>query len=269
MSTDAPESAETPFSLFEQEESTLREAERMISRLGEVAQGVEQLAQAYRQSYREQRRMLRISDRLQLDLQRANQTLAAQAEELRKLNAALEEEAARREALARELHRLATVDTLTGVFTRRHALELGHAAFARSMQAGEPLSVLLMDIDLFKSVNDRHGHAGGDALLQRFGALCGSAFGAGAIVGRMGGEEFVAVLPSAALDAAAQTAERFRAALAQTRVRVGAQELAATVSIGVAERGAADASLDRLISRADEALYAAKRLGRNRVQCAA
>lgn len=265
VQSDPPDSS---FSLFEQEEATLREAEHMIGQLGGVAQGVQRLADAYRQSYREQRRMVRLSDRLQLDLQRANQTLAAQAEELRKLNAALEQEATRREALARELHRLATVDGLTGASTRRHALELGRDAFARSVAAATPLAVLLLDIDLFKSVNDRYGHAGGDAVLQAFGAQCAQSFTGEAIVGRLGGEEFVVVLPGCDAAAAERLAEQHRSAVASREVAHGGTPITVTVSTGLAVRRADDASLDRLMARADEALYAAKHRGRNCVVAA-
>jgi diguanylate cyclase (GGDEF)-like protein len=265
MAAGAASDSKDPFSLFGNEEEALRNAEQMILNLEQVADGVKQLADAYRQGLREQRRMMRISDRMQLDLQRANQTLQAQKEELKELNASLEAEVERRKQLMRELHILATVDSLTGVLTRRRLFELGNQAFQVAAAEDRPISVVLMDIDHFKKINDGYGHAFGDAVLRKFGELAREVYGEANHVGRLGGEEFVVVLPGQGSEPTRLLAEVFRETLGGTVVRAEGQEKISTVSIGVASRVADDNNLDRLIARADEALYQAKHGGRNRV----
>ena len=257
--------AKDPFSLFGDEEASLRNAEQMSDQLITMSDGVKALADAYRQGLREQRRMLRISDRMQLDLQRANQTLQMQKEELKELNTVLEVEIEQRKQLMRELHILATVDSLTGVLTRRRAFELGNQAMAVAIAEKQPYSVVLMDIDFFKKINDNYGHGFGDAVLRAFGALANKCYGDASHVGRLGGEEFVVILPNANTTHACELAELFRSSLEATVVSLDGLDKSVTVSIGVAELGEADSNLDKLIIRADEALYSAKHNGHNRV----
>ena len=128
------------------------------------------------------------------------------------------------------------------------------------------MSVLAFDLDHFKSVNDRYGHAVGDAVLQLFARVVRETMRADDVIGRLGGEEFVAVLPGALKDAAA-AGERVRSALAAASIVRNGQRIAATVSIGVAS-GSPSGAVDLLITRADEALYRAKSGGRNRVEMA-
>jgi diguanylate cyclase len=259
-----PAASADPFSLFGADEEALRNAEIMISQLAGVSEGVKNLADAYRQGLREQRRMVRISDRMQLDLQRANQTLHLQKEELKELNHALEAEIEQRKQLMRELHILATTDSLTGALTRRRVFELGQAAFEAS-NTGVPLCAILMDIDFFKKINDNYGHGFGDAVLRAFSALARETYGEANHFGRLGGEEFVLLTPGVDAKGACALAEAFRAAFEALVVEADGHSKSSSVSIGVAERNASDTSLDRLINRADEALYAAKHGGRNRV----
>lgn len=257
-----------PFSLFGEEEQMIAQVEEMARQLDGVSGGVKRLSDAYRQSYREQRRMVRISDRLQLDLQRANQTLQSQALELQTLNAALKSEMAEREKLTQELHRIATIDMLTEVYTRRRVIELGSEMWREALLPPRALSVLLIDLDHFKRVNDVHGHAAGDALLQAFGSLCRNTVGQRGAVGRLGGEEFLVLLPGANSEDALALAEALRQSAAGHQTQFEGTRLGMTVSIGVATRTEADASLQKLISRADLAVYQAKHLGRNRVAVA-
>jgi diguanylate cyclase (GGDEF)-like protein len=171
----------------------------------------------------------------------------------------------------RTVHRYrvaASTDPLTELLNRRGFFEAGESLMAaRRRQPMAPVSVLVLDLDRFKLINDQNGHATGDAVLQVFAKLARETLRATDIVGRVGGEEFVALLPSTALEAAV-AAERVRAALANTPIVSNGRTIAATVSIGVAS-GSPTTAIDVLIARADHALYRAKENGRNRVEIAA
>jgi diguanylate cyclase (GGDEF)-like protein len=158
----------------------------------------------------------------------------------------------------------ATTDTLTGLLNRRGFFEATGALMADRRRHMAPVSVLVFDLDHFKSVNDRHGHAVGDAVLQTFAKVARDTLRATDVVGRLGGEEFIAALPSS-LSEAAIAAERVRVALAATSIMRNGQRVGATVSVGVS-CGAPTTTIDGLITRADEALYRAKADGRNRVE---
>jgi len=269
MDRTTPKPEELPgndFSLFDKEERVLENADAMIVKLELVAQGVRDLAGAYQQGYREQRRMLRISDRLQLDLHQANQTLASQADELKQLNMALETENKLREALAEELHLIATTDVLTGLHTRRHVLELGGHEEKRWRRKHGHLSLVMIDIDHFKKVNDTHGHSAGDEVLKAFAAVCRRTFRQTDVIGRFGGEEFLAILPETSLDEACVIAERLRRQTQEETIALHHAETRITVSIGATELLDSDSSLEQTISRADVALYRAKGAGRNRIE---
>ncbi|MFD2111432.1 GGDEF domain-containing protein [Thiorhodococcus fuscus] len=252
------------FSLYAQEEAVIRRAEGMIEQLDMVSDGVKTLADAYRIGYRETVRLVRISDRMQLELHQANRILSAQAEDLKQLNDALRKEIKRRERLEHELRRIASIDALTGVHTRRYVLELAEYEQRRLMRHGKGFVVFMMDLDHFKRINDQFGHAAGDQLLQDFGQLLRSSLRKSDIAGRFGGEEFLALLPETDLGTAEAVAERlceqtraFRSPWKETHLRM-------TVSIGLAEVGGEE-PLERAISRADQALYEAKSAGRDRV----
>lgn len=163
---------------------------------------------------------------------------------------------------------LATRDELTGLGNRRLVMERGAELVKLAQRHHRPLAALMLDIDHFKSVNDRHGHAAGDDVLRFLGAAVSLQLRASDVAGRTGGEEFALLLPETALEQAAATAERLREAVARTPIptdEAGAP-IPVTVSVGVAAlRGAGD-SLDALLARADDALYAAKRAGRNCVR---
>ncbi len=160
----------------------------------------------------------------------------------------------------------ATTDPLTGLLNRRGFFEAAGMLMGRNRKSIVPISVLAFDLDHFKAVNDRHGHAVGDSVLQLFARVVRETMRADDVIGRLGGEEFVAVLPGALKDAAA-AGERVRAALAAASIVRNGQRIAVTVSIGVAA-GSPSTAVDLLITRADEALYRAKSAGRNRVETA-
>jgi diguanylate cyclase (GGDEF)-like protein len=158
----------------------------------------------------------------------------------------------------------AETDPLTSLFNRRGFFAAA-AALMNGAKAGKaPVSVLAFDLDHFKSVNDRYGHKTGDLVLALFARVVRSTTRAGDVIGRIGGEEFVAVLPGT-LDDACIVAERVRAAFEKAAMAPDGPQIPVTVSIGVA-CGLPDATIDVLIGRADAVLYRAKANGRNRVE---
>jgi diguanylate cyclase (GGDEF)-like protein/PAS domain S-box-containing protein len=158
----------------------------------------------------------------------------------------------------------ASIDALTGAANRRQGALTLTGALDRRARDGMPLALLMLDLDRFKSINDRHGHAGGDAVLRTLVATAKSVLRAIDTLARWGGEEFIVILPNTDTASALVAAERLRGALAgaQTTLANGGT-IWFTVSIGVA--GATDTDEDELLRRADTALYAAKASGRNRV----
>ncbi len=162
------------------------------------------------------------------------------------------------------LHRLATVDTLTGLNNRSRFLDQGEAEITRARRLGRSVAVLMLDVDHFKRINDTHGHGAGDVALKIVAAIIARELRAIDICGRLGGEEFAVMLPETDGQGAMQAAERLRQAVAQEKVRVAeGVELNITVSIGATILAPQDANIDHLLARADGALYEAKRSGRN------
>jgi two-component system cell cycle response regulator len=166
---------------------------------------------------------------------------------------------------------MAVRDQLTGLHNRRYLETHLGGLFDESVRRARELSVLMLDIDRFKSVNDTHGHDAGDEVLREFARRVKEATRLVDVVARMGGEEIVVVLPETGLQAAAAVAERIRSSVhgAPFAIHGGLRTLEITVSIGVASRRAGDASPAQLVKRADEAVYRAKNEGRNRVISAA
>ncbi len=166
---------------------------------------------------------------------------------------------------AEALRTLAETDTLTGLSNRRRFLDGSGPALARAHAEGAPLSVLMLDIDHFKQVNDRFGHAAGDAVLRAVAGRCRAMLKASDLLARLGGEEFSVVMADIGRDDAEAAAERLRAAVAASPVQVDGQVIDVRVSIGGTMLAPEDAAIDDLLKRADEALYTAKRTGRNKV----
>ena len=167
---------------------------------------------------------------------------------------------------AEALERLATTDELTGIWNRRHFLALAAAPWARFVRDRAPLAVLVLDLDVFKSINDRFGHDVGDAVIAHVAGLCGRLKRETDILARFGGEEFVLLMPDTRGSDALAFAEELRRRIEDEPLGVDTELLRITTSIGVAEADAAMASLGDLLKRADQALYDAKRDGRNRVR---
>ncbi|NNM74064.1 diguanylate cyclase [Enterovirga sp. DB1703] len=253
------------FSLYATEEAVLEKSDVMLSRLAEVAGGVQDLAEAYRRSYREQRQLVRMSDRMQSDLQNAVQRLAEQARELQELNEKLSEEIQHRAALEAELRRIAETDVLTGALSRRRFIELAQSEWARQKETGSAACLLMLDLDRFKRINDLHGHAAGDRALESFGAACRAELRSLDLMGRLGGEEFAIILPDTRVEAGREMAEKLRAAIAAISFRTDKGAVSLSVSIGAAQ-GEPGEALEDTMCRADRALYRAKSAGRDRVQ---
>jgi diguanylate cyclase (GGDEF)-like protein len=164
-----------------------------------------------------------------------------------------------------EASRLASTDALTGVLNRRSFDEIAMRELQRALAGGRPLSLLILDVDDFKHVNDRHGHAAGDRVLEAVAARCVQAVRPGDPIGRWGGEEFVVLLPGAGPAEGAIVAERLRVSVRETPVRLDGVEVAVTVSVGLASVRADTDMLARLLGRADAAMYRAKTAGKDRV----
>lgn len=163
-----------------------------------------------------------------------------------------------------QLYRLATQDGLTRLYNRRHFIESAERHLSQAKRYQHPVSVLMLDLDRFKLINDRFGHAVGDRVLIRFSQICRACLRTSDIVGRMGGEEFAALLPDTTPDEALQVAERLRQQVDQAELEDEDRVVRFQVSIGIAAL-ARDESLDSLLIRADRLLYRAKAEGRNRV----
>jgi diguanylate cyclase (GGDEF)-like protein len=159
----------------------------------------------------------------------------------------------------------ATIDPLTSIFNRRALLDAGRRILRRQVWDNQPVGVLMFDLDFFKKINDRFGHAAGDRTLQLFAETASANLRATDIIGRLGGEEFAAVLPASNLAAVAVAAERVRSAFEKAAVEIDGHPVKGTVSIGAAAAINPDSDIDELLALADKALYAAKKGGRNRV----
>ena len=170
--------------------------------------------------------------------------------------------------IEKELRRLVSTDSLTGVSSRRAFLEQAETLFEKRGPHREELALFLMDLDHFKSINDNHGHPAGDEALREFARICTRALRPDDLVGRTGGEEFGVVLRTAGQEQAVRLAEKLRKSVSGQRVKVESIELELTVSIGVAVAGSGAEDFSGLLKRADDALYTAKRAGRNRVELA-
>jgi diguanylate cyclase (GGDEF)-like protein/PAS domain S-box-containing protein len=169
--------------------------------------------------------------------------------------------------LLKELENQARKDFLTGLPNRRYFLELAEQEFLRTQRYNNPLSVLMMDIDFFKSVNDRYGHKAGDLVLQKLASVCIGILRKVDVIGRMGGEEFAVLLPETPGSYAIEVAERIRQALENAEVIIEQQPapLRFNVSIGVTTINSHKTSIDKMLQEADAALYQAKNTGRNKV----
>ncbi|MBS3650073.1 sensor domain-containing diguanylate cyclase [Pseudaminobacter sp. 19-2017] len=163
------------------------------------------------------------------------------------------------------LRQLASIDALTGALTRRAFRESGERAIALAQRHKHNLSLIALDIDHFKRVNDSFGHAAGDQVLAAVASACAANLRQSDVFGRIGGEEFAIILPHTHRSGALEVAEKLRAAIAGTEFRLGGEPCQITASFGVSTLDIATTDVDGLLANADAALYQAKAEGRNRV----
>lgn len=188
----------------------------------------------------------------EVELMAVNQTLQSNFQEIDVLHDQLREQANR--------------DALTGLFNRRYLDSTLDRELARCKRDGQPLALIMIDIDHFKQVNDTYGHQAGDQILLKLGALLASMARAGDVACRYGGEEFLLLMPTMPLDAAVVRADELRTNFGDMVVPFGEFRLKATLSIGVSAYPGHGMSAEELIRHADKALYRAKHSGRNRVE---
>ena len=183
-----------------------------------------------------------------------------------KINRELEEEIDRRHKLEIKLKELAATDPLTGLYNRReYEMLFGHE-MERARRTNSPLSVCIVDLDHFKKVNDTYGHAAGDEVLRRMADLFRSKLRSMDIVGRLGGEEFIILLPETTIDQASMVGNRLLGALSTTDIQTSAATLRVSATIGITQLYPNDRDVNVIIQRADAALYKGKEAGRNRVE---
>ena len=164
-----------------------------------------------------------------------------------------------------EIYQLATHDALTEIYNRRHFIEMADKEIARAIRHARPLSLCIIDVDLFKPVNDRYGHISGDNVLRQIAGVLRGHVRSDDFAARIGGEEFAVLLPECDIDAAHAFAERLRQAIAGVEFKPGNEPQTITVSIGIAAMTAGRATCSRMMAAADAALYRAKSQGRNQV----
>ena len=165
---------------------------------------------------------------------------------------------------AQQMEELATIDSMTGLYNRRHFWALAAAEWSRFQRYYRPLSVLMIDVDHFKAVNDRYGHAVGDEALVAVANACREGKRSSDIVGRLGGEEFAMLLPETDLDQAKIVAERVRQNVAASALQADGVHFNVTASVGFAAATVSMPGFEALLHAADQALYQAKAEGRNR-----
>jgi diguanylate cyclase (GGDEF)-like protein len=164
-----------------------------------------------------------------------------------------------------EVYQLATHDALTELCNRRHFIDLVDKEMARAQRHGRPLVMCIIDVDLFKPVNDQYGHIAGDGVLRQLAAVVRGFVRGEDIAARIGGEEFAVLLPESDVPAARAFAERLREAVADSVFVLAGEPQRITISIGIAAMDPAHAGRSALMQAADAALYRAKDQGRNRV----
>lgn len=199
--------------------------------------------------------------------QLARQEGFTREQKLQFLNKQLQQKAIELETANRRLQELATRDDLTGLYNRRHFMELAQREFNVCRRYLYPSSLVMFDIDLFKLINDRYGHQAGDKVLKEMAVACKSILRKTDICGRIGGEEFLILLPHTDLSGARMIAERLSTLLSQLCIDYDGHVLQITISAGVSQINTDDELLDHWIKRVDDLLYQAKHQGRNQVIC--
>lgn len=191
--------------------------------------------------------------------------LAAANVELQGFNDRLKSEIEKRIQTEAKLQELATTDSLTELYNRRHFFELAEREFIKTQRYQHDLAAMMLDLDHFKQVNDQYGHLVGDYVLQEVARRLRECIRETDILGRYGGEEFVVLLPETSLSDGQETAERLCQTVSAKQIATGEHTLSITISVGIANLEEDDITIDTLIDRADQALFTAKQTGRNQV----
>jgi diguanylate cyclase (GGDEF)-like protein len=178
------------------------------------------------------------------------------------------DEARRFETHIAALRSMVEIDALTGIANRRGFMKFADDAMAQFRRYGHPFAIVMVDMDHFKTINDTHGHAAGDAAIRTVAGIMEAAVRPSDKCGRFGGEEFIVLLREISPETVQETAERIRDAVASTQLQLNATSISLTISLGVALADASDRDIQDIVERADLALYAAKGAGRNRVMVA-
>lgn len=181
----------------------------------------------------------------------------------RDVNRQLQSEIEERQMLEAQLRHMASTDPLTGIANRRHFFELAERELIRAQREHTPLAICMVDIDLFKTLNDHHGHAVGDLVLTTVASCCASVLRETDIIGRYGGEEFVIALPQADLETATFIAERLRDKVSALQLPMLPLGQRLSVTVGISQVAPGETRLEPALQRADEALYTGKSRGRN------
>lgn len=163
------------------------------------------------------------------------------------------------------LHRLASVDSLTGIVNRRQLVQLAEEQFKRFKNTGEIFSILMMDIDYFKKINDTYGHVVGDEILKQFSTYVENNLEENKIWGRFGGDEFVLILRKVSSEESKKIAEKLKLGINSDTIQCHGEEINYTISVGITEVKHSDSSFEEVLKRADEALYDVKRNGRGSI----
>jgi diguanylate cyclase len=225
-------------------------------------EALQHLYNEYQDQLRKIERITRISDKVQLNSKRETATVIERFEKsikkLERIAKISDRYQSVLQELNAELHHASTHDPLTNIGNRKFITEHLTAA----MERPDPFSIVLLDIDHFKNINDTYGHGGGDAALTAIAQNLRSSLQAGDVMGRWGGEEFMILLPNTSLDTALFRAERLRLNLEALTIPSTDSEIRVTASFGICEHQTSE-TLRQTISRADKALYQAKQQGRN------
>lgn len=183
--------------------------------------------------------------------------------------AAIERDLTEYKRLQSHLENMANTDSLTGLSNRQSFLHRAEKEFGRARRYARPLSAVMIDVDHFKNINDRYGHSVGDEVLRQVSSICQCSLRGSDLLGRIGGEEFVLLLPDTPASNAIFVAERMREQLEKTPINVDGLIISTTASFGVASITDGDINFNSVLERADVAMYHAKNDGRNKVKSAA
>lgn len=206
-----------------------------------------------------------IAFRRTLSLRKLREKLKQNETDLQQANEVLRSRLAEIQLLQSQLHEQVNRDSLTGLFNRRYLLETVDRELARCQRDGLPLTLMIIDVDHFKAINDKYGHNAGDAVLRRLALLLTEAARQDDLPCRYGGEEFILLFPGMSTEIALKRGERLRANFAKVLVPSAHGDINATISVGIATFPDHGATMDELTHRADLALYTVKRNGRNGV----